>query len=66
MFSDPSLFNNEFFGRLFSFMGISDPMLLQLPMPGFISRLVIGLTLFGFAVDLLTTLLRILRKSVKY
>ena len=38
MFSDPSLFNNEFFGRLFSFMGISDPMLLQLPMPGFISR----------------------------
>jgi len=64
MFRNPNLFNPEFFTKVFAMVGTSDPMLLGLPMPQFVSRVVIGLTIFGFAVDALTTLVRVIRKAV--
>lgn len=63
-FRDPNLFNPEFFERVFEMIGEPDPMILGLPMPQFISRLMIGLSIFGFVVDGITTLARIIRKTV--
>lgn len=64
MFRNPDLFNSEFFTQAFAMTHSSDPMVMGLPMPLFIGRVVIGVTIFGFVVDVITTLFRIIRKAV--
>ena len=62
MFSHPGLFNPAFFQAMLDLGGQTDPMLLGLAMPQFISRTVIVLAVLGFAVDFLTTLWKIFRR----
>jgi disulfide bond formation protein DsbB len=64
MFRNPDLFNPECFKQAFAMANMTDPMILGLAMPQFISRLIIGLTIFGFVVDAITTLVRVIRKAV--
>ena len=64
MFRNPDLLNFEFFTKAFAVTSSTDPMLLGLPMPQFIGRVVIGVTIFGFVVDTITALFRIIRKAV--
>jgi len=64
MFRNPDLFNPECFKQAFAMANMTDPMILGLAMPQFISRLIIGLTLFGFVVDAITTLVRVICKAV--
>lgn len=63
MFSDPNLLNSGFFTQMFKTLESSDPMILNLPIKLFLSRLLIGITVFGFAADLITTMTRAIRLS---
>lgn len=64
MFNHPGLFNPEFFTQAFALTKSSDPLLLGLTMPLFLSRVVIGLAAFGFIVDSIKTLVMLIKKAV--
>ena len=64
MFRNPALFNGDFFAQAFALTQSSDPMVMGLAMPVFIARMVIGVTIFGFVVEGITTLVRIIRRMV--
>ena len=64
MFRNPSLFNSEFFTKAFALSHSTDPMVMGLTLPVFIGRVVIGVTIFGFIVESITTIVRIIRKTV--
>lgn len=64
MFNHPGLFNPDFFSQMFALTQSADPMLLGLQMPQFLARVVIGLSLFGFAVDTIKTVAMVIRKMI--
>lgn len=65
MFNHPGLFNPDFFTQMFALIQSADPMLLGLPLPSFLARTIIGLALFGFAVDTIKTVAMVIRKAIK-
>ncbi len=64
-FRDPNLFNPAFFEEIHALSNTQDPMLLGMALPQFISRLIIGLSIFGFVVEAVTTLARIVRQAIR-
>ena len=65
MFSNPNLFNPDFFSTALSLTKTADPMILGLTLPQFLARLFIGLSIFGFVVDAITTVVRIIIRVVR-
>ena len=65
MFRNPDLFNSEFFTQAFALTHSSDPMVMGLSMPLLICRIIVGLAIFGFVVDAITTLVRVVRSIAK-
>ncbi len=62
--SDPALFNPGFFSSILDLAHTADPMALGLPLPQLLPRIFIGITVFGFAIDVITTIIRLIRQAV--
>ncbi len=64
MMNDTGLFNDGFFTQLFIWMQRPDPMIWDLPMKLFVSRVIIGLACFGLFADTVQMIARMIRKTM--
>ena len=62
MFSNPDLLSDTFFNQIFTWLKRPDPLYFDLPLKLFISRVVIGLGIFGFVVETIKTGVQLIKK----
>lgn len=64
MFTNSGLLNPAFFSRGLELIHTADPLVFGLPLPQLLPRAVIALSVFGFAVEIVVTTIRMISRAV--